>query len=405
MLGADLVRVRRRGDKLQLLSLTGADRAEALRMCEELLQLAETSVGLSLEEVAEILASIPRASKHEKLWAGLKKLVLDACEFGSPVEIDASTLRLDVFQRASEVRKALPSEGTFSREEVLDHVAALHEITTDAVEEGLFSDLKGAATLTSAPRLTPERLLESYEIAQVQGILLRAVKLNVTVECGSPDAARALFRKLKFRRLLYRLKDKGEGKYEIEIEGPFSLFESVTKYGLSLALLVPALLECKSADLRADLRWGKERKALLFETKLQSEKDADESGTLGLRSEVVALFQSLEKKESVFKVALAEELLDVPGAGLCVPDLKFEAPGRLPVYLEVLGFWSREAVFARVEWAEKQAKSRVLFAVSSKLRVKKEVLPEETTAALYVYKGTMNASAVLAQVEELSARR
>lgn len=405
MLGADLVRVRRRGDKLQLLSLAGADRAEALRMSEELIALTETSVGLSLEEVAEVLGSIPRASKHEKLWAGLKKLVLDACEFGSPLEIDASTLRLDVFQRASSTRKALPTEAAFSRDAVLLEVAALHGISPEDVEEGLFSDLKGAATLTSMPKLTPESLLEAYELAQVQGILLRAVKLNVTVECGTPDAARGLFRKLKFRRLLYRLKDLGQGKYEIEIEGPFSLFESVTKYGLALALLVPALRDCKSADLRADLRWGKERKALTFETKLQNEKAAESAVGPGLRSEVVTLLQSLEKKESAFSVALADELLDVPGAGLCVPDLKFEAPGRPPVYLEVLGFWSREAVFSRVEWAEKQGKSRVLFAVSQKLRVKKEVLPDETSAALYVYKGTMNASAVLAQVEELSSRR
>jgi predicted nuclease of restriction endonuclease-like RecB superfamily len=104
------------------------------------------------------------------------------------------------------------------------------------------------------------------------------------------------------------------------------------------------------------------------------------------------------------EVEPARELLEVPGVGLCVPDLKFSLPGRPPVFLEVLGFWSRDAVFQRVEWAESQTTSRVLFAVSSKLRVKKEVLPDESGSALYVYKGTMNASTILAQVEELCSR-
>ena len=40
------------------------------------------------------------------------------------------------------------------------------------------------------------------------------------------------------------------GGYRIEIDGPYSLFESVTKYGLELALLLPALEACDSVQLR-----------------------------------------------------------------------------------------------------------------------------------------------------------
>ncbi len=51
------------------------------------------------------------------------------------------------------------------------------------------------------------------------------------------------------------------GGYRIEIDGPYSLFESVTKYGLELALLLPALEACDSVQLVADLRWGKKTRS------------------------------------------------------------------------------------------------------------------------------------------------
>jgi predicted nuclease of restriction endonuclease-like RecB superfamily len=281
-------------------------------------------------------------------------------------------------------------------------VAASHEVAVESVEEGLFSDLRGAALLTEVPPLGPETLVDQYELAQIQGVLLRAVQLHVSVECGSSDAARRLFQKLKFRQLLYRMQQSAPGVYEIEIEGPFSLFESVTKYGLQLALLIPALLECKRAELEAKVRWGKDRRDLVFRSKLDC-RGGSERGPTELRTDVETLLGQLQKKKSDFSVAPAKEILDVPGEGLCVPDLKVEAPGRPPVYLEVMGFWSRDAVFRRVEWAESQKDVRVLFAVSSRLRVKKEVLDADSGSALYVYKGTMNAASVLAQVAELSS--
>ena len=48
-----------------------------------------------------------------------------------------------------------------------------------------------------------------------------------------------------------------------------------------------------------------------------------------------------------------------------------------PVYLEVLGFWSREAVWRRVELVERGLPHRILFAVSKHLRVSEAALDDE----------------------------
>jgi predicted nuclease of restriction endonuclease-like RecB superfamily len=87
-----------------------------------------------------------------------------------------------------------------------------------------------------------------------------------------------------------------------------------------------------------------------------------------------------------------------------VPDVQFvhQETGQT-VYLEVLGFWSRDAVWKRIELARKGL-AAVVFAVSKQLRVSEEALDQGLPAALYVYARVMNAHAVLHRVEEVAAR-
>jgi len=405
VLGTDLVRARRRGDKLLLQKLKGADKEIAVEIAAELILAISGAVGSSADEVDTVLTCVTREARHEKLFNGLKKLALDDCEFGMPLELDAPALRKAVFELACKQRHQSSLGESFDRDRVLQEVALQLGVETTSVEDGLFGDLKGAQQLIRASRLEAQALVENYEIAQVQGVILRAIRLVATVHCKSSDSYRRLFRKLKFRQLLYRLEKLPDGGYRIEIEGPFSLFESVTKYGLQLALVVPALLECESTELSAELRWGKERKPLqfesLFKTSPSSTARVSAQGSGHLRTEVETLLSGLLKKKSPWKVEVSDELLDIPGVGLCVPDLKFTKPGSEPVYLEVLGFWSREAVWKRVEWAQSNPGKRVLFAVSSRLRVSKEVLSDESGSSLYIFKGTMSVPAVLKQIEVL----
>src|SRR5690606_36258187 len=114
--------------------------------------------------------------------------------------------------------------------------APLHGQPPDRLEHALYSDLKSQHRLLRAPELPPEALLERYDLAQLQAVLLRAVKISAVVACATPAAYRDLFRKLKFRRLMFQISPGPAGTYRIDIDGPYSLFDSVTKYGLQLAL-------------------------------------------------------------------------------------------------------------------------------------------------------------------------
>jgi hypothetical protein len=74
------------------------------------------------------------------------------------------------------------------------------------------------------------------------------------------------------------------------------------------------------------------------------------------------------------------------------------------VHLEVLGFWSRQAVWRRVELVERGLSERILFAVSSHLRVSEAALDGELPGALLVYKRVLSAKTVLERVEAVAAR-
>lgn len=404
MIPPELVRVRRRGDRLELLRLDGALRDEAARIGADFLGLCAASLGLSGDEIEQALDQIPRSPRAEKLARALKKIVLDACEFEAQADLDPKQLRRELFTVAAAVRREA-AQRAFERADIVQGVAAKFELSPEVLESLLFSDLRGAARLRAAASLSAPELLERYEQASLQGVLLRATQL--TLEVSSPDAAaqRRLFQKLKFRRLLHRIERQGAGRFRIEVDGPLSLFESVTKYGVQLAQLVPVLADVGEVELSAELRWGKERRPLVFHASFSGRAAG---GAPEWRGDLAELAAGIERSGRGFRTELCEELFDLPGVGVLVPDLRLTAQDGRSVYVEVLGFWSREAVFRRLDWARAEAerggtRTKILFAVSSQLRVSEELTREDESISLYVYKGVMNAKALLDRVEALLA--
>jgi predicted nuclease of restriction endonuclease-like RecB superfamily len=221
-----------------------------------------------------------------------------------------------------------------------------------------------------------------------------------------PAAARALFRKLKFLRLLHTVHRDGGG-WRIELDGPFSLFDSVTKYGLALALSLPAIAACGRHRIEADVRWGKARQPLRFVLqgeRLASHRRADAR----LSDDAEALRAKLSERDGEWRVSIADVILDLPGEGVCIPDLVLvHRKTTKRVFVEVMGYWSRDAVWKRVELVERGLVpdgAAILFCAGARLRVSEAVLPETSPAALLVYKGVIAPSAVEEKAALLAAR-
>jgi len=403
LLTADLVHVRRRGDLLHVVALGEPERPRARELAASALALVRAHVGLPRGALLEAWGQVAIAPSEIRLARALFKLALDRCEFDEGAAIEPIELRREIFTRSANLRRS--ASGELARSGVLQEVALSRGVDVDAIEQALYADLPTAHILRKADMLSPDGLLSTYEMAQHQAVLLRAVHLGARIFCSSAAGYRALFRKLKFHRLLFSMEklERGAG-YAILIDGPFSLFEQTTKYGLKLALSLPFIMACDAWDVTADLRWGKDRRPLRYHVRGSAVAPQGES-IAGLPDDVAALLSDLRTQESYWEAAPADAILDLPGIGVCVPDLVFlHRESRQRVYLEVLGFWSRAAVWKRVEMVAAGLPHPMVFAVSKHLRVSEEVLGDNTPAALYVYARTMNARAVLERVEAVAGR-
>lgn len=406
MLTADLVHVRRRGDLLHVVPLADAERPRAHELASTAIALVRAHLGLPRGALLEAWNQVAVAPTENRLARALFKLALDTCEFDDGAAVDPVELRREIFARATAERGH--DSRDFERGALLKEIASSRGTDVDALEQALYADLPSAHVLRRAALPTADGLLASYDLAQHQAVLLRAVRLQARVQSSTSADYRALFRKLKFHRLLHTVaKLDREAGYAIDIDGPFSLFEQTTKYGLKFALALPAIMACDRWALTAELRWGRERRPLRYQLRGSASAPMDEPGDAlaVLPDEVAALVGELRKLSSPWEVSLADAILDLPGLGVCVPDLQFvhREHGRR-VFLEVLGFWSRDAVWKRVEMANAGLPERMVFAVSKALRVSEEVLADDSPAALYVYVRTMNARAVVERVEAVSSR-
>lgn len=413
MLPVDLVQARRQKDRLVVTPLgERTERAESI--ASELIDVAEAHVGRTREELEAAWRAIDVAPRDVKLRDGLVALVERALALDAREDVDAATLRAEVFRAATARRR---SDASFDRAAILADLASSKGVSVEEIEAGLYADLRGAqvlrATVGPAGASTPlvpggaRALVAGYDLAQAQAVLLRATRVTVTLRETAPIALRALLRKLKFHRLLFaaerHITSDGETKTVLVIDGPSALFEATTRYGLALAVALPSLLACAPERIEAELRWGKERLPLRFVIEAPNPLlEASASLESALADDVVAVFEKLRSKDERFEVVVADTLLDIPGVGLTVPDLTLrERKTRRVVHVEVLGHWSRDAVWRRVELAQSGLREPVLFCASERLRVSEAVLPENTGASLYMYKGVLSASVILERAARL----
>lgn len=402
MLTADLVRARVKNGALALSPLKGKTKARAIEIAEAYLAAA-AQPDIRRHELDAAFASVATGARERKLADGLKKLVLDRCEMQMEASIDPIELRRELFQRAATARQALEVGDSFDRAALLREVGAAHGLDEAGVESMLFADLRQEQRVVSFQSTNAEQLVGSYELAQEQAVLLKAEYVEVDLYASQPATYRYIFRKLKFLRLLHTI-ERIEGGYRVRIDGPYSLFSAVTKYGLQLALLLPALRACDRYELRSSLRWGRDRRRLSFDLAGGAGTPADDEAP-PLPDEVATLLKRMHDRQGRWEVRPSAEILSLPGVGEIVPDLVcIDAERGVRIHLEVLGFWSREAVFRRIELVEQGLEQPLLFALPKRLRVREEIADEELPMALYVYKHSMSASAIETRLDALAER-
>jgi uncharacterized protein len=384
MLTGKLVRVRYARDQIVPLYLDAAD-ADWLQVAEQLLGIFRSSGGSTRgqldEEVDDLFGDLPQP----QIYQGLAKLLEDRCDFEVQSSLPPEEVREAVFSAAARRRQSLPEQvgAAFSRDEIIQAVAA--ELKTDlaTVEASLFADLKSEQRLTQFRDITPERLLERYNVALAQGILMRSTGLDIVIRGETAPRYRQLFRQIKFRRLICDVEPANAGRkppgknaaYRLHLDGPLSLFSATQKYGLQLALFLPTLLLCSDFELKAKLRWGPERKDKIFNLSAKDGLVSHQAETGAYVPPEVPMFvEMFQKKIADWEISEETEIIPL-GKSFWIPDYRLvhRATGQT-VMLDILGFWRRSSVERHLALLREFADRPFILALSDQLNVEEDEL-------------------------------
>lgn len=398
MLTSDLLRVRRKGVRVLPRWLRGADAELAKAFAEDFVRILEASKGESREDIEAALSAVPVPADARLIALGLRKVLESQCAWDVPEGLDPETVRQEVFLAAAKAHRALDVRHEFDRNVVLSEVASRLGQTPEALDAALYADLRENEKLVSFRPISPAVVLDRYDLGLAQAILLKATHVVVTVRGESPDRYRRLFRAARFHGLIHVVTGSAKDGYTITLDGPFSLFDAVQKYGLRLAMFLPSVLAFRDFHVRAEVAWGKSKTRAVLELGPDDGlvSHAFESPSAGTAPDLDVFRAAFERLESEWVCKENEKIFALPGEIVCVPDLVFEnqETGE-EVFLEAFGFWSRAAVWQRVELIRKGFSARIILAVGKQLRVSEEVLGEDEAGEIYVYRATMSARAVL----------
>ena len=332
------------------------------------------------EDVRDLTGSDPTQLVHQ----GLAKLLEDRCEFEVVSGHPPDQLRELVFASAAEARKSGSSK--FDRQTVLSAVAVPLGLTPEAVDQGMFADLKSEQRLIRFKDITAERLVERYNVALAQSILLRSTRVQITVSGEPPQRYRQLMRLVKFHRLVCDVKKAGPDSYKLMLDGPLSLFSATQKYGLQLALFLPAVLLCRNFDLKAELTWGPQRKPKTFTLDPDDGLVSHLTDTGMYVPPELSMFVDLFRKKITEWEIFEESDVQPLGDSFWVPDFRLveRATGRA-VFLEVLGFWRKSSVEKHLSRLRANLSEPFILAVSDQLHVDDESL-EGLPAAVHRFR-------------------
>ena len=380
MLTGNLVRTRNSKGRIIPLYLDRASE-EWLEVAESLLLLFREGKGRTRGEIEDEIHELVGEGLATLAHRGLAKVLEDRAEFEVVADVAPETIRERVFSAAATHRQANRAAGhraPFRRDEVLDGVGTELGLAPEAVAGSLFADLKDENRLLDFKDLTAERLVDRYNVALAQSVLLRSVRFQVEVRGEKPARYRQLFRQLKFHRLMAKVDGSMADGYTLAIDGPLSLFSATNKYGLQMALFLPAVLLCRDFRLVAEILWGPRREPRTFQLE---GKDGlishyQDTGTY-TPPELNAFLDRFRQVAPSWEVSEATEIVELGREGVWVPDYRFRHKKTgVEILFEVVGFWKKSSLERLLRLLPKHGPPRYLLAISERLKVDDEILDE-----------------------------
>ncbi len=399
MLTLDLLRYRTQGDEIFARYVNPANR-KYRAVARDLIEIYGTHFNKTKGALALALADYEAADTTYRVTRGLAKLLEDRSEFTIRSPIEPEVLREQIFAYAGKrqpvVTKADRLHRT-TRPKALEKIAGQLDVSSEAVIEGMYADLEENRILTGFEPPTVEWLLDRYNVALAQATLYRASEMTIRIYRNIPTKYRLVFQFIKFFKLMHVVSGNNTDGYQIVLDGPASMFRLSQKYGIQMALFLPALLHCDRWWLDATIvmnRNDRLRFELNDEFGLRSHyRDPDE-----FDSELERHFATqFEKIDTEWTLERETDIIDLKDT-VMIPDFAFVHPDGRRALMEIVGFWTPDYLQKKLWKLKRAAMPNMIIAVSDQLNCSTEDFRDIPGEVLF-FKTRIKPKDVLEKVE------
>ncbi len=376
MLPSDLLIYRQNGETVVPKKLPIDSRSVGL--ASDRIECFQEYVGKTQGELNEKLAEMEGDSPDYRVKRGLAHILrssFSTFEIVSPLE--PSELRQQVFTAAA--KKTPVPRNRSSILEAIAHNLTIElnrKVSREEIEKGLYADLQENRILTEFDPPIPDALIHRYNLSQVQGIFYRASNIVINAHRNDPGEYKLLFRYLKLFQLMSYIEGDSDTGFTITLDGPASLFKASTRYGLSLAKMIPALLHVSKWSLQAKLQQRDPYSGNIKSGRFVIESDRCYLVThyppgKPYDSMLEASFaKSWAKTKTEWRLEREVDLVPLPGS-VMIPDFRLVHPDGRDFLLEIVGYWRPEYLKKKFYQVKNSDVTNLILAVSERLNLEK----------------------------------
>jgi len=309
-----------------------------LELSKRLQSLFEKSIGCRKKTLYEAIGELEEESGRDYRYVrGLATLLERRSQFEVKAAIPPDKARDKLFHAVALTGVPTTLE---ERSRIREEEAAALGVSASELEDSLYADLEEEQVLKEFQPVDAPDILRLYNLGLTQTLLFRCTEMEFTASGNWQQ----IFRWIKLLGLIYTIQRQDEG-YRTRVDGPVSLFKLGTRYGTTLAKLLPHIVAAPEWSIKA---WILRRRGdqQLIRLELDSFRhDRFLKALSPVKEEYDSMVEeSFAQRFNALKTGwkLTREPTALPvGRHVMIPDFLFEKAG-MRVYMEVAGFWTPE---------------------------------------------------------------
>jgi len=399
MLTLDLLRYRIKEDEIQARYVNPKSK-KYRAIARDLIEIYTAHLNKTKGALASALADYEAADTNYQVKRGFAKLLEDRSEFTVQSPMEPEVLREKIFAYASKHHPVVTKGDRLHRHthpKALAKIADELNVSADGVMDGMYADLEENRLLTGFDSPTAEWLLDRYNVALAQAMLYRASEMTIRIYRNIPTKYKLVFQFIKFFKLMHVVDGNNADGYQILLDGPASMFRLSQKYGIQMALFLPALLHCDRWWLDATIVMNKNdhlRFNLTDEFGLQSHyRDPGEFDS-ELERHFATQFEAIDTEWALERETDIINLKDT----VMIPDFAFSHPDGRRALMEIVGFWTPDYLQKKLWKLKRAAMPNMIMAVSDQLNCSTEDFQDIPGEVLF-FKTRIKPKDVLEKVE------